>query len=336
MLQLRQYPLVLHRARFGAHQIRLRRFHNISLAFDLADIAVLRTAYDEVSCVWRRPVLMERTMFLFSMLLFFALTCFCAWLSLFPAGREVVLRALVAAGRRSGQHLRSGAQQGVRRAALLGGYAGSAARLLKRRWPLLLAASVLLTVPPLLALMLGGRGMLSGYDDDTHAINAQVAGLLQGEQLTAPAPLPPLVFTSAEVTLVRPMLDSANRNWQLLDPAFAQRLLLVFRIMKERHGYDMAILEGYRSPERQNALAAAGPSVSNARAFQSYHQFGLAADCAFLRDGKLVISEKDPWAMRGYRFYGAAAEAAGLTWGGRWRMMDYGHAELRVAGTVQN
>jgi peptidoglycan L-alanyl-D-glutamate endopeptidase CwlK len=177
--------------------------------------------------------------------------------------------------------------------------------------------------------------MLAGYDSDTQAINDQIAGVLQGEQLAAPAPLPPLAFTTAEVTLVRPMLDSANRNWQLLDPAFAQRLLLVFRIMKERHGYDMAILEGYRSPERQNALAAIGPGVTNARAFQSYHQFGLAADCAFLRDGKLVISEKDPWAMRGYQFYGAAAEAAGLTWGGRWTMMDFGHAELRVAGTIK-
>lgn len=278
-------------------------------------------------------------MFLFSMLLFFVVTCFCAWLLLFPAGREVVVQSLGLVGRRFGRHVRGGAHQGARQAVVLGRDAGGALRragqLLKRRWPLLLAASVLLTVPPLLALMLSGRGMLSGYDSDTHAINEQIAGLLQGEQLTAPAPPPPLAFTTAEVTLVRPMLDSANRNWQLLDPAFAQRLLLVFRIMKERHGYDMAILEGYRSPERQNALALAGPSVTNAKAFQSYHQFGLAADCAFLRDGKLVISEKNPWAMRGYQFYGAAAEAAGLTWGGRWTMMDFGHAELRVPGTVK-
>jgi peptidoglycan L-alanyl-D-glutamate endopeptidase CwlK len=109
----------------------------------------------------------------------------------------------------------------------------------------------------------------------------------------------------------------------------------VFRIMKERHGYDMALLEGYRSPERQELLASAGASVTNARAFQSYHQFGLAADCAFLRDGKLVISEKDPWAMRGYRLYGETAEAAGLTWGGRWTMMDFGHTELRLPGAMQ-
>lgn len=278
-------------------------------------------------------------MFLFSMLLFFVVTCFCAWLMLFPAGRELVLQSLGLVGRRFGQHMRGGARQGARQAAVLGrdasGTLRRAGQLLKRRWPLLLAASVLLTVPPLLALVLSGRSMLSGYDSDTRAINEQIAGLLQGEQLTAPASPPPLAFTTAEVTLVRPMLDSANRNWQLLDPAFAQRLLLVFRIMKERHGYDMAILEGYRSPERQNALAAAGPSVTNAKAFQSYHQFGLAADCAFLRDGKLVISEKDPWAMRGYQLYGVAAEAAGLTWGGRWTMMDFGHTELRVPGTIK-
>ena len=278
-------------------------------------------------------------MFLFSMLLFFVLACFCAWLLLFPLGREVVMQSLGGVGRLLGRRLRGGGRQGTLQLAMLargmGGSLSHARLAVRRRWPLLLAVCVLLTVPPLLALMLSGRSMLSGYDSESHAINDQIAGLLQGEQLTAPASPPPLVFSTAEVTLVRPMLDSANRNWQLLDPAFAQRLLLVFKIMKERHGYDMAILEGYRSPERQNALAAVGPSVTNAKAFQSYHQFGLAADCAFLRDGKLVISEKDPWAMRGYQFYGAAAQAAGLTWGGRWTMMDFGHAELRVPGALK-
>jgi peptidoglycan L-alanyl-D-glutamate endopeptidase CwlK len=54
----------------------------------------------------------------------------------------------------------------------------------------------------------------------------------------------------------------------------------------------------------------------------------LAADSAFLRDGKIIISEKDPWAMEGYRLYGEYAESAGLTWGGHWKSMDYGHIEL--------
>ncbi|TFW13913.1 M15 family metallopeptidase [Duganella callida] len=278
-------------------------------------------------------------MFLFSMLMFFVLACFGAWLLLFPGARELLMASLSAVSRRCGRRVRGGYRNGVRQAAGLGRDAGGGLRtgwrFLRQRYPLLIAVLILLIVPPLLALTLSGRGMLSGYDTDSQAINEQIAGLLQGEQLTAPAPPPPLAFTTAEVTLVRPMLDSANRNWQLLEPTFSQRLLLVFRIMRERHGYDMAILEGYRSPERQDALAAAGPGVTNARAFQSYHQFGLAADCAFLRDGKLVISEKDPWAMRGYRLYGETAEAVGLTWGGRWTMMDFGHTELRLPRTVR-
>jgi len=278
-------------------------------------------------------------MFLFSVLMFFLLTCFCAWLLLFPSGRDVVLQSMSAVGRRVEQQLRGGYRNGARQARGFGhgvrGALRSGLTFLRRRYWLMLSGAVLAVVPTILALTLSGRGMLDAYDSDSRAVNDQVAGLLKGEQLVAPAPLPPLMFTTAEVTLVRPMLDSANRNWRLLDPAFAQRLLTVFKIMKDRHGYDMAILEGYRSSERQDALALAGAGVTNAKAFQSYHQFGLAADCAFLRDGKLLISEKDPWAMRGYQLYGEVAEAAGLQWGGRWSMMDFGHLELRVPGTVR-
>ncbi|WP_230179059.1 M15 family metallopeptidase [Aquabacterium sp. CECT 9606] len=175
----------------------------------------------------------------------------------------------------------------------------------------------------------GGR-TLDAFDDTTADDgNHHVAHLLQGEQLVPPPPLPPEAFTTAEVEVVRPMLSSADRRWDRMDEAFVQRVLMAFKIMKERHGYDMALLEGYRSPERQNLLAAQGAHVTNAGAWQSYHQHGLAADCAFLREGKLVISEKDPWAMRGYQLYGQVAEELGLTWGGRWRMMDFGHVEWR-------
>jgi peptidoglycan L-alanyl-D-glutamate endopeptidase CwlK len=150
-----------------------------------------------------------------------------------------------------------------------------------------------------------------------------------------PPALPPLAFATVEVQQARPLISSASRDWDQLEPGYRQRLLLAFRMMKERHGYDMALLEGYRSPQRQNTLAAMGASVTNAAAFQSWHQYGLAADCAFVRDGKIVISEKDPWAMRGYQLYGSVAESLGLTWGGRWKMMDLGHTELRVPGVMK-
>ncbi|SFU87660.1 M15 family metallopeptidase [Pseudoduganella namucuonensis] len=246
-------------------------------------------------------------MLMLSLLLLFFSSCVAGWLLCFPEGRGAALRAAAEWGRR----LRP---RGWRRAALL------------------LGGAALLAIPPLLAYVASGRRALPGFDGAQRVANAQVEQLLAGERLAPPQPLPPLVFTTAEATLQRPMLASASRNWRLLEPGFEQRLLLVFRDMRERHGYEMVLLEGYRSPERQDMLAAAGPGVTGAKAFQSYHQFGLAADCAFLREGRLVISEKDPWAMRGYQLYGAAAEAAGLHWGGRWAMLDFGHVELRAGG----
>jgi peptidoglycan L-alanyl-D-glutamate endopeptidase CwlK len=202
----------------------------------------------------------------------------------------------------------------------------------RRMLALGLGAIVLAATPPLLVRLLRPRQMLPAFDDVLHGGDPQIAALLQGEHLVPPPPLPPMAFATAEVELLRPMLAQADRNWRRLDQDFAQRLMLVFNVMRERHGYDMALLEGYRSPERQDVLAAAGSHVSNARAFQSFHQFGLAADCAFIRDGRLVISERDPWAMRGYRLYGEVAESVGMVWGGRWTMMDLGHTELRTRG----
>jgi peptidoglycan L-alanyl-D-glutamate endopeptidase CwlK len=187
-----------------------------------------------------------------------------------------------------------------------------------------------LICPPAAIVLFGERSASHGFDMTAQGRNAQITELLRGEQLRPPAPLPPLVFSTPEARIERPMLATASRNWQQLDPAFSARLLAVFKLMRERHGYEMVLLEGYRSPERQQMLASMGPHVTNAGAFQSLHQYGMAADCAFLRGGKLVISEKDEWAMKGYELYGALAEEAGLRWGGRWAMRDYGHIELRA------
>lgn len=278
-------------------------------------------------------------MLLLAIALYFVLACLISWMVLFPAGREFVLNALAGAGQRLQQRVGRLAARGQQDADALGrtgrASAGEIGAFLRQHYVLCLGGAALICIPPLLALMMSTRSTLSGFETSTREVNTQVADLLQGEQLVPPPTLPPLVFASAEVALERPMLVSASRDWALMDAAYAQRLLMAFKIMKEKHGYDMAILEGYRSPERQNALAAMGPNVTNAAAFQSWHQYGLAADCAFLRDGKLVISEKDPWAMRGYQLYGEVAESLGLTWGGRWKMMDFGHTELRVAGVMK-
>lgn len=275
---------------------------------------------------------------LLAIALYFLLACVVGWLLFFPAGRTLAMGALGRLEARLAAWLASLARwrlPAMRAASATAAPLRAATHHVGRHYLLWLAGLALLAVPPALVFMTGGRSMLDGYAVSTREANPQVAALLHGEQLAPPAALPPDVFTTAEVVQERPMLQSASRNWDLLDAEFTQRLLLVFKIMKEQHGYEMAILEGYRSPERQDALARMGGHVTNARAGQSWHQHGLAADCAFLRNGKLVISEKDPWAMRGYELYGQVAESVGLTWGGRWKMMDFGHTELRVPGVMQ-
>lgn len=191
------------------------------------------------------------------------------------------------------------------------------------------AVALVLLLPVVVATIFRHQIRLEGYSDYEAEKDPVIIALLEGEQLIPPAPLPPEVFTTPEVQAERPMIKSASRDWSLLEPTFRQLLLRAYKIMEQQHGYTMVLIEGYRTPERQTKLAALGPHVTRAGAFQSYHQHGRAADSAFMRNGKIVISEKDPWAMRGYQQFGEVAESVGLTWGGRWKLMDFGHVELR-------
>jgi peptidoglycan L-alanyl-D-glutamate endopeptidase CwlK len=278
-------------------------------------------------------------MLIFIALVYFCLACSGIWLALFPSGRDFLGHMISGMGQRL-DHRMSRWQQPrkgppARRLRDVRRWTARQIKFVRRHALLFGAGAALVIVPSLLALFMSNPGMLPGYEANVAAPDEQIAALLKGEQLAPPVALPPIAFTTLEVEQIRPMLVDASRNWTLLNADFSQRLLLAFKIMKEKHGYEMALLEGYRSPARQTLLASMGSHVTNAGAFQSWHQYGLAADCAFWRDGKLIISEKDPWAMRGYQLYGEIAESLGLTWGGRWTMMDFGHTELRLRGVMR-
>ena len=277
-------------------------------------------------------------MFLLAVAAYFLLACLVSWLILFPAGREFFLQTLAGVGLRAHKSLGNMARkqgEGVVKIQQSGRNSlRNVIAFARKHYLLVLGGVALIILPPIVAFMSGFDMKLGDYTS-THQANDHIVVLMEGEQLVPPPALPPAVFATLELEQERPMLVTASRKWDEMDPVFTQTLLKIFKVMKEKHGYDMAILEGYRSPERQDKLAAMGSSVTNAAAFQSWHQYGLAADCAFLRDGKIVITEKDPWAMRGYQLYGEVAEAHGLTWGGRWKMMDFGHTELRRAGVMK-
>lgn len=274
--------------------------------------------------------------------LYFLLACLVVWIAVFPEARKYVVNLLqvlceVLPQLASGYcYFLNRAWSGVARLfKKIGATFGCVARWVsKYRWGVALGLSLVL-MPPLGIFFFSSGVHLDGFSDGPVRSDPQVVLLLNGEQLVPPSALPPELFVTADLLQVRPPLQSADRNWQLLDADFSQRLLLTFKIMREKYGYEVALLEGYRSPERQNMLSTMGSHVTNAKAFQSYHQYGLAADCAFLLNGKLVLSEKDPWTMQAYVRYGEVAESLGLTWGGRWKLMDFGHIEWRKPGGLK-
>lgn len=265
---------------------------------------------------------------------FFLVSVTLAWMLSFPATRETVINIAGRAGTRLfGSVFRLIHSTFAHGRGLTGAFGASLSALMRAALHQRLTLAVLvalMAVPSIVIMRTHRQIILSGFESDVaYGTDHLIAPLLRGERLAPPPAPPPEMFTTREVELIRPKLGTANREWDLLDADFRQRLLVVYKLMRENYGYEMQLLEGYRSPERQNELAASGSDVTNARAFQSYHQYGLAADSAFKRKGTLVISDADPWAMRGYELFGALAESAGLTWGGKWTLRDYGHVELR-------
>lgn len=197
-----------------------------------------------------------------------------------------------------------------------------------RRWLLVLLLAVMLMVGLTIWLTLraASRQRPVAPAKPTFQRMAIIRSALSQEKLVPPPPLPPAAFVNA--VKEAPGLETADREWSKLDPEFVRQLLKLFAAMPAR-GYPVALLEGYRSPERQERLAGLDHVVTHAGAFQSKHQFGFAADLAPVRGGKVVISERDPWAMAAYLVLGEEAEALGLGWGGRFSFKDYGHIELR-------
>ena len=263
------------------------------------------------------------------LLLLVALLC---WGLLFPESLGPVfarLRARWAAVRqragRAGDRAGAGAarvRSGVREEVV------SVRGTLLRHWPVLVIAVGLLCIPPVIILMSRQTVVLSDFrGDDLAESGSMVAQLLRGERLTPPPAPPPEVFTTTEIRRLRPEIVTADRKWNQIDPDLQQRVLAIYEVMRRQYGYEMVLIEGYRSPERQAELMAGG-KATRAGAWQSCHQYGLGVDSAPIRDGRLQWDMEDPWTQRGYFLYGELAEQAGLDWGGNWRSIkDYVHVE---------
>ncbi len=95
-------------------------------------------------------------------------------------------------------------------------------------------------------------------------------------------------------------------------------------------GTPIRITEGYRSPERQNELFAKKPKVTNAKAWESIHQYRCAFDIVFIKLG-YNANEKQ------WRDIADYADKLGLDWGGDWKdFMDKPHFELTFGKTLKS
>jgi peptidoglycan L-alanyl-D-glutamate endopeptidase CwlK len=140
-----------------------------------------------------------------------------------------------------------------------------------------------------------------------------------------PAPVArPFAAVSAErLATLHPLL--AERGTRLLEQCAATGLALM-------------VTQGLRSMAEQDALYAQGRTapgkiVTNARAGQSYHNFGLAFDVLVLDAmGKADWSPANP----GWRQAGVVGEDLDLEWGGRWTgLVDLPHFQYTGGVTLE-
>lgn len=121
-----------------------------------------------------------------------------------------------------------------------------------------------------------------------------------------------------------------------LHPIYQPYVIKLINAAYQSLGIAWVITDGYRSPSAQDALPSAN---TNAKALQSYHQYGLAIDIWSVRDGQIVayntkISQADraKIAIDDAKQIGSIGLELGLGWGGTWKKKDYPHFELKPNG----
>lgn len=117
-----------------------------------------------------------------------------------------------------------------------------------------------------------------------------------------------------------------SRNLSDLTKACAQKAQ-AFLTSAKQNGIDVLVTCTLRTSAEQAALWAQGrttPGRVVTWARVSMHESGEALDVVPLRHGVPVWGTTGPDGELWQRL-GALGEAAGLTWGGRWRTPDYPH-----------
>lgn len=114
-----------------------------------------------------------------------------------------------------------------------------------------------------------------------------------------------------------------NRNMAVirgLHPAFRPLVRRMIATVWSKHRIGWALVHGWRSPEEQDSLYESGRSrpgkiVTMARAWESWHNYGLAIDAYPCVNGQIIWDD--------FKLYRAIAQAVRsldthIVWGGDW------------------
>ena len=88
-------------------------------------------------------------------------------------------------------------------------------------------------------------------------------------------------------------------------------LVDVFLAKAKLQGVEVEITCGFRSFEEQTKLYNQVPKVTNAKAGESFHNYGLAIDVIFIKNGKRTYDGD-------WQKLGQIGKQCGLEWGGTW------------------
>ena len=108
----------------------------------------------------------------------------------------------------------------------------------------------------------------------------------------------------------------------LLYPPFLARLRAMLAELQTVKGLEFWAISGYRTPAEQMRLwtqgrTRTGKIVTNARALESAHNYGIAVD--FVKDGFIDRAGLQPdWRAESYEPLDVACDLHDLEWGGRW------------------
>jgi D-alanyl-D-alanine dipeptidase len=127
-------------------------------------------------------------------------------------------------------------------------------------------------------------------------------------------------------------ITSILRDERLLLPPFLHELNQGIALARA-DGHPVRIFETYRTPARQHKLweqgrETKGPIVTQSRAWQSWHQYGVAADIALFKDGKWSWAF-DPAKMARY------FEGLNIKWGGANDGPHYQYSKLPLISAAQ-